>query len=81
MSEVVNKLSLIGDKCMTEMHLIQPGCTYTACGLFTKIKERIQKCMQTGNTKYIYKNDLVFSMIWSMINIKIWLKEENHIKF
>ena len=43
MSEVVNKLLLIGDKCMTEMHLIQSGCTYTACGLFTKIKERIQK--------------------------------------
>ena len=80
MSEVVNKLLLIGDKCMTEMHLMQPGLTYTACGLFTKIKERIKKCMQTGNTNYIY-NDLVFSMIWSMINIKIWLKEENHIKF
>ena len=40
------------------MHLKQPGFTYSACGPFTKNKERIQNFMQTGDTNYIYKNDL-----------------------
>ena len=43
---------------MAEMNLKQPGFTYSACGPFTKNKERIQKCMQTGKTDYLYKNDL-----------------------
>ena len=34
---------LFGDKFMPEMHLRQPGFTYSACGRFTKTKERIQK--------------------------------------
>ena len=40
------------------MHFKQPGFNYSASGLFTKNKERIQKFMQTGNTNYIHKNDL-----------------------
>ena len=58
---------------MPEMHLKQPGFTYSACGLFTKNKERIEKFMQTGNTDFIYKMSLVklvFSMIWLMLNKK-----------
>ena len=43
---------------MSEMHLKQPGFTYSACGRFTKNKERIEKFMQTGNTNFIYKNEL-----------------------
>ena len=43
---------------MPEMHLRQPGFTYSACGSFTKNKERIEKIMQTGNTGFIYKNEL-----------------------
>ena len=43
---------------MLEMHLKQPGFTYSACGPFTKNKERIGKFMQTGNTNFIYKNEL-----------------------
>ena len=43
---------------MHEMHLKQPRFTYSACGLFTKSKERIQKYKETGDTKYIYKNEL-----------------------
>ena len=31
------------DKFMPEMHLKQPRFTYSACGLFTKNKEGIQK--------------------------------------
>ena len=40
------------------MHLKQLGFTCSACGSFSKNKERIEKIMQTGNTDYIYKNDL-----------------------
>ena len=45
---------------MPEMHLKlkQPGFTYSACGPFTKNKERIQKFKETGDTNYIYKNEL-----------------------
>ena len=43
---------------MPEMHLKQPGFTYSACGPFTKNKERIQKFKETGDTSYIYKNEL-----------------------
>ena len=42
MNEIVNKFLLAGDKFMPEMHLKQPGFTYSACGLFAKNKERIQ---------------------------------------
>ena len=43
---------------MTEMHSKQPRFTYSACGPFTKNKKRIQKFKETGDTKYIYKNEL-----------------------
>ena len=58
MNEIVNKFLLVGDKFMPEMHLKQPGFTYSACGPFTKNKERIEKFMQTGNIDFIYKNEL-----------------------
>ena len=58
MNEIVNKFLLVGDKFMPEMHLKQPGFTYRACGPFTKDKERIEKSMQTGNTNFIYWNEL-----------------------
>ena len=40
------------------MHLRQPGFTYSACGPFTKNKEKIQKFKQTGDSRYIYRNKL-----------------------
>ena len=58
MNEVVNKFLLMGDKFMPELHFKQPRFTYSACGPFTKNKERIKKFMQTGNTNFIYKNKL-----------------------
>ena len=39
---------------MSEMHLRQPGFTYSAWGPFTKTKERIQKLKGTGDTRFIY---------------------------
>ena len=58
MNQIVNKFLLAGDKFMPEMHLRQPGFTYSACGPFTKNKQRIQKFMHTGDTNCIYKNEL-----------------------
>ena len=40
------------------MHLKQPGFTYSACGPFTKHRERIQKFREAGNLKDLYKNEL-----------------------
>ena len=58
MNNTINKFLLAGDKFMPEMHLRQPGFTYSACGPFTKHKERIKKFEQTGDTRYIYRNEL-----------------------
>ena len=58
MNEIVNKFLLAGDKCMPEMHLRQPGFTCSACGPFTKKKERIQKFKETGDSRHIYRNEL-----------------------
>ena len=69
MNEIVNKLLLAGDKFMPEMHLKQPGFTYSACGPFTKNKERIEKFMQMKIQILFTETNsikLVFNMIWLM---------------
>ena len=59
MNEIVNTFLLEGYKFMPEMHLKQPGFTYSACSPFTKNKKKkIEKFMQTGNTDFIYRNGL-----------------------
>ena len=64
MNEIVNKFLLEGDRFMPEMHLRQPtafskwGFTYRAWGPFTKSIERIQKLKETGDSRYIYQNEL-----------------------
>ena len=58
MNEIENTFLLVGEKFLSEMHLKQPGCTYSAYGPFPKDKERIEKFRQTGNTNFIYKNEL-----------------------
>ena len=50
MNEIVSKVLLVGDKFVPEMHLKQPGFTYSACEPFTKNKEKIQKFKETGNS-------------------------------
>ena len=81
MNEIVNAFLLPGDKFMSEMGLKQSGFTYSACGLFTKNKERNKKFTETENTDFISKNDFIFFMIWLLVIIKIWLKEHNQIRF
>ena len=58
MNNVINKFLLVGDKFMPEMHLRQPRFVYSACGPFTRHKERIKVFKRTGDTRYIYRNEL-----------------------
>ena len=58
MNKIINKFLLTGDKFMPELHLKQPGFTYSACGPFTKHRQRIQKFRKTGNLKHLYRNEL-----------------------
>ena len=58
MNQIFNKFLLEGDQFMPEMHLRQRRFTFSACGPFTKNKQRIKKFMQMQDTNYIYKNEL-----------------------
>ena len=62
MKEIVNKLLLAGDKLLPEMYLKQPGFTYSACGSFTKNKEKRRKIkkqkQKIGDSRNIYRNEL-----------------------
>ena len=58
MNEIVNKFLLVGDKFMPEMHLWQPGFTYSAWGPFIKNKEQITKFKETRDSRHIYQNEL-----------------------
>ena len=74
MNNVINKFLLAGDTFMPEMHLKQPQFVHSACGPFTRHKERIKKFKQTDDTRYFYKMSsikLVFNMILLMLIIKI----------
>ena len=57
-NEIVSNFLLAGDKFTPEMHLKQPGFAYSPCVPFTRNKEIIEKLMQTGNTDFIYRNEL-----------------------
>ena len=58
MNNVINKFLLAGDKFMPEIHFRQPQFVYCACRPFTRHKERTKKFKQTGDTRYIYRNEL-----------------------
>ena len=58
MNNIINKFLLAGDKFMLKIHLRQPRFVYSACGPFTRHKERIKEFKHTGDTRYIYRNEL-----------------------
>ena len=58
MNNIINNFLLAGDKLMPEMHLRQPRFVYSACGPFTRHQERIKEFKRTGDTRYIYRNEL-----------------------
>ena len=51
MNAIVNKLLLAAEESV-------PGFIYSACGPFTKNKERIEAFKETGDSRYIYQNEL-----------------------
>ena len=48
-------MNAIVDKFLPEIHLRQPGFTYSACGPFTKNEETIKKCQETRDSRYLSK--------------------------
>ena len=54
MNEIVNKFLVAGDKLMPEMHLKQPGLTWSACEPFSRNEEGIQKLKKTNEKFTIY---------------------------
>ena len=58
MNNIINKFLLAGDKFVPEMHLRQTQFVYSACGPFTRHKERIEEFKRTGDMRYIYRNEL-----------------------
>ena len=58
MNKIVNKFFSAGDTFMLKNHLRQPGVTFSACGPFTKHRERIQKFREAGHSKHNYQNEL-----------------------
>ena len=58
MNNIINKFLLVGDKFMPEMHLRQPQFVNSACGPFDRHKGRIKDFKRTGDTRYIYRNEL-----------------------
>ena len=68
---------------MSEMHLRQPGFTFSACGPFTKNKERILKFTEKGDWRYIYQKELhkvAFNMTWLMYILRIYLEGQHLMK-
>ena len=58
MNKFINKFLLTADKFMPELPLKRPRFTYSACGPFTKHRERVQKFREIGNLKHLYRNEL-----------------------
>ena len=69
MNKIITKFLVAGDKLLPQLHLRQPGLTYSACGPFTKNKERIKKKKQNIQDMFIRTTwiKLVFNMIWLMV--------------
>ena len=58
MNKIIKKFLLAGDKFMPELHLKQPWFTYSACGTFTKNKERVKNFKKTEVSRCIYQNEI-----------------------
>ena len=73
MNKIINNFLLTDDKFIPELHLKQPGFTYSACGPITKHRERIQKFRETDNLKNLYRNELelVLLMMQHILRVKI----------
>ena len=67
MKATVNKFLLAGDKLIPEMHLRQPGFTYSACGKFTKKQTKNEKTKKTQEIKDIFIKTNQIKLVFNMI--------------
>ena len=58
MNEIVNKFLLAGDRFMAEMHLRQPDLRIVLVDQLQKIKNKLKKFKEAGDSRYIYQNGL-----------------------
>ena len=57
--DIINRFLLIGDKFMPEIHLWDPKVgKYSACGPFTRHKQRLNDFMNDGKLSHILKDKL-----------------------
>ena len=56
MNKTINKFLLTENKLMPELHSKHPRFAYSACGPFTKHRERIKKIRETGSLNHLYRN-------------------------
>ena len=70
MNKISNKFLLVGNIFMLEMHLREPGFTYSACGPFTK-KRKNWKVSEDWKYRFYLQKWTWQSMIWPMVNQKI----------
>ena len=74
MNETVNKHLLAENKYMPEMDLKQLVFAYSAWVQLLKTKKEL-KNLSRQEIQIISTKELVFNMVWAMVNIKIWIKE------
>ena len=60
-------------KLMTQLRLSQPGFTYSACGSFTKHRERFRKFQETDNLKHIYIYIYIYIYVCMYVYIYIFI--------
>ena len=70
-NKTINKFLLTGDKFMAELHLKQPGFTYSVFGSFTKQREIIPKFRETSSLKHLHRNKLDKLVLLKMQHILI----------
>ena len=68
MNEIVNKFLLVGNKFTPERHLKQPGFTYSACGSFTKNKERIEGFLRIFKDMTAVSKNIYFHVLDDIVN-------------
>ena len=71
MNKIFTKFLLIGGKFMPELHLQHPRFTYSACGRFTKHRERIKKFRETGKLKHYIETNYIKLVLLMMQHIMI----------
>ena len=64
---------LAGDRFLPEIHLRQPGFTYSACGPLHK--ERIQEFKETGDSRHISQKELDKAYFQQIL--KVYLEEKH----